>query len=298
MALLVVGLAALLATTLLAQMQAWVDQVALQRDYIRARQLARDAVDYARMVLAEDARQGRTDHAGEPWARRLPPVEAEGAAFSGWIEDMQGHLNLNNLLENGEQGAVSAASLQVCQAVFARAEVDPGLCMALADWLDQDQVPRPGGGAESDFYLQRTPAYPCADRALQHPGELLRIQGFTPDVLARLGPFVSVLPRMQPVNANTASPVLLAALLPGLGPQEISLLVQQRQRVPFRDRNDFMARLPAGVALADGMEIGTGSQHFLVHVDVRHGNARVRLQVLLQRDPARVLPVILWQMQA
>lgn len=296
MALLVAGLAAVLATATLAQMQERIDQTELERDHDRSRHLAQDALDYARMILAEDGRRSHTDHAGEHWARHLPPIEADGAIFSGWIEDMQGHFNLNNLLENGQQGPVDPAALRVCQAVFVRANVDPGLCPALADWLDQDDLPR-RGGAESRDYLQDAVGHPCANRALQHPGELLHIRGFTPDVVARLSPFVSVLPRMQPVNVNTASPVLLAALLPELGPQETGLLVQQRQRLPFRDRNDFMARLPAGVTPAEGVAIGTASQHFLVHLDVRYGKARTRLQVLLQRDPAHALPVILWHMQ-
>ena len=47
--------------------------------------------------------------------------------------------------------------------------------------------------------------------------ELALVRGFDDGVRARLRPFVTALPRFTAVNANTASPEVLAAVVEGLG---------------------------------------------------------------------------------
>ena len=98
MALLVVALATTLATTLIWRQDLWLRQVETRRDLAQARLLALAGIDWARAVLAEDARTSSIDHLGEPWATKVPTMPAESGEIGGEMTDEQSKWNLNNLV--------------------------------------------------------------------------------------------------------------------------------------------------------------------------------------------------------
>lgn len=287
MALLVTALAAVLATALLTQLSRWTDQQAAARDHAQARELARSGIEYARLLLAEDGRRSAMDHPGEAWARPLPPFQAEGGEVSGYLEDLQGRWNLNNLVRDGR---IDPQALNLYRRLLRALELPPQLADTLADWLDADASSRPEG-AEDDYYLSLQPPYPAANRPLEHLSNLLRVKGYDGPVLARLRPHVAVLPQAQPVNVNTASAQLLAALHPELGPTELQELLRSREQLPFRDLSDYQGRLSgAGTAAA----LDTRSNHFLAVVTARVGDTQATFQGLLRRTPQQPQPQLLW----
>ena len=77
LALLTVALVAGLAAASVGDLGVAMDQVTGRHDQAQARQLARGAVDWARNVLAEDARGSTVDHLGEAWAVQVPPTPVE-----------------------------------------------------------------------------------------------------------------------------------------------------------------------------------------------------------------------------
>ena len=90
-----------------------------ERTRIQAHWLLQGALDWARLVLREDARTSTVDHLGEPWA--IPLHEARLSEFlalgqtesstddlaqtsflSGRITDLQSRYNLTNLVQRGK----------------------------------------------------------------------------------------------------------------------------------------------------------------------------------------------------
>ena len=74
----------------------------------------------------------------------------------------------------------------------------------------------------------------------------MRVRGFDADLVERLRPYVTALPRYTAVNVNTASAPVLAALLPRLSLTQVRQVVEQRDRIPLRNLGDLALYLPQG----------------------------------------------------
>ena len=75
---------------------------------------------------------------------------------------------------------------------------------------------------------------------------LLDVDGVTPEMVARLRPFVTVLPTTTPVNMNTAPAEVIAALMPGMSVSSAQALVSRRG-LCFPQRRRRAARCAAPV---------------------------------------------------
>ena len=92
-----------------------------ERQRVQASWILVGALDWARLILREDARSGGADHLGEPWAvalqesrmssflaadknnTALSPEEENAEVFlSGQISDAQALLNITNLIDSGK----------------------------------------------------------------------------------------------------------------------------------------------------------------------------------------------------
>lgn len=294
-ALLTVALATMLATQLISAQSEAIQNLSGRRDLAQARWLARGAAEWGRAILSHDARTSGIDHLGEPWAIKVPPIPIKSGQsqdivegeLSGEIEELNGRFNLNRLLAEDDP-----ERLQV--AVFARLLVHLGsperdaerLALALADWVDADVVTA-GGASEASYYAVR-----LDNQALLGAGTLLKVPGFSAELLTRLQPFVTVLPKRAPLNLNTAPAEVLAAELPALGLALAQRAVTERERVPFRDLPDFNSRFP-GVVVNPGC--GVGSSFFLATTRASFGDSVVVMKTLLYRGSGTVWPDIIWQ---
>ena len=205
-----------------------------------------------------------------PFHLRWRLIRADGAS----VEDVAAFRRLLGLVGVGDADAIALSS-------------------ALLDWLDADDLPRLPGGAESAWYGSQDPPRRAANARLAAVAELKQIRGFTPDLVARLTPFVAALPPDTTVNVNTAPAEVIAAVVPGLGLDGARQVVAQRARAWFKDVADFTARLPAGNASPDTSHIATTSRHFLATGRARFGVSTVRMEVLLDRS--QKWPDIVWQ---
>lgn len=291
-ALLVVALAAATASFLLVRSERWIDRVAVARDKAQAYELARAGIDYARAVLAADAAGSAVDALDEDWARVLPPLRHEQAEVAGRITDAHGRLNLNNLRR--DNGVIDEQALTAYRRLLANVGLGEELAETLADWLDADDSPR-AAGAEKAWYQQQGDHAASLGQPLEHLGNLARLKGYAPQVIARLRDFVCVLPGNQPVNLNTARPEVLAALQPGLDLAAARALARSRQGSHFRDLGDYQSRLGDGNWPSPLLAVGTTSRHFVVDVTVSSGRARSHLTALIQRLGDGQRSRILWQ---
>lgn len=280
MAMLAVGLVASASMVLLGRIDSWIGLTAQQRDKTQALQMARAGVDFARLVLAVDARRSSVDALDEDWARTLPPTRREGAEISGRIEDLQGRLNLN-LLRRAD-GRIDEGAYQALRRLLVQLELPEGLADTLADWLDADDAPR-AQGAEADRYRALGLAIPPANRPLEHEGSLLRIPGYSASVLERLIPHVVVLPGALALNLNTASAEVLAAVQPGLGLTEARALVHSRASAHFRDLSDYRERLPDSSLPAPLVPAGIASQFFEIRAEARSEDSVARATARIER---------------
>ncbi|KAB2325317.1 general secretion pathway protein GspK [Betaproteobacteria bacterium SCN1] len=290
-AMLVVALAASLAAFVAWQQHLWTRQVENLAAQAQGRAVALAALQWARALLAEDARAGGTDHLQEDWAQALAPLPADGGELSGAIRDQQGLFNLNSLVRGGQASEADGA---VFRRLLEQLGLPPDLDNAVVDWIDADSEVRYPGGAEDGHYLTRDPPYRAANRPLTTVDGLYRVQGFDRVRVERLRPFVSVLPVPTPVNVNTAPPEVLAALVDGLTLEQAKTLTDARDGRPFRDLDDFRQRLPPAALAFDDSVAAVGSRYFLVAGHARFDRARVGFEALLERGQS-VWPTLVWQ---
>lgn len=286
----VVALAAMAATAIMVSQSTWSRERELSTEHVQAQILVQVGVDWIRAVLSDDRRASSVDHLGEPWALRLPPMPVENGELAGYIEDQQGAFNINNLVTDGKLNATQYARFQRLLVILGLPE---GLAPALADWLDSDSEPQPADGAEDGYYLSLDPPYLAANKPLTDIAELTLVRGFDDAVRLRLKPFVTALPRATAVNVNTATPEVLAAVVGNLDLDAARDLVAGRERAYFRDRADFVTRLPKG-AVAVGDDIAVSSEYFLATLRVTVGGASARGLALLSRTDMK-WPTILWR---
>lgn len=293
-AMLIVALAASAAIVLLGRVDRWIERVAIGRDKAQARELAHAGIAYGRAVLLADASTSAIDTLDEDWARVLPPLRLDGHLVSGRIEDLQGRFNLNNLRRN--DGSIDEAALTAYRRLLASLGMPEMLADTLADWLDADDNPR-AAGLESSGYRKLGAENGSLNRPLPHLATLSRVHGYTPALIERLLPFVCALSGIQPVNLNTASAEVLAAVQPSLGLAAARALIRSRQGSHFRDAADFQQALGDSSLPPPLVPVATNSRHFVVHVEVAAGLARSRFSALVQRIENGRRTRILWQSQ-
>src|SRR5712671_836970 len=266
----VVALAALAAAAMLASQSTWARHAELTAEHMQAQALVHAGVDWARALLSDDRRVSNVDHLGEPWALRLPPVPVDNGQLAGQIDDQQAAFNLNNLVRNG---VVSPAQLAQFHRLLEILGLPDALAGALTGWL--------------------RPPDPAPARTLVDVAELALVSGFDAAAQTRLRPFVTALPRFTAVNVNTASPEVLAAVIEGLDIDAARELVAQRSRAYFRNRAEFLARLPPGIT-AGGNDVATSSEFFQAGIRVTIGSAQARGTALLAREAAG-WPAVVWR---
>lgn len=294
LAMAVVALAAAAATAILASQSAWARRTELTARHAQARMVVGAGIDWARAVLFEDRRVSTVDHAGEAWAARLPPQAVEDGVekgeIAGAIEDQQGLFNLNNLAAGGR---VQPAQLEAFRRLLAILDLPLELADALADWVDADSEEISRAGAEDAYYLAQSTPYRAANQPLVDEGELALVRGYDDAIRARLRPFVTALPRTTPLNVNTASPEVLASIVPGLTLDQARALVAARDRSHFGNVGEFQRRVPPGLEVP-AAAIGVGSDYFIARVRARIGEGEARGAALLEREEGR-WPRVLWR---
>ena len=282
-AILVAAIAAATAAYLLAQQSSMLNQAALVSGRAQADAFARAGVDWARGVLAEDARRTSIDALSEPWAQPIAGLPVERAVVSGVISDAQGRFNLNNLVRDGRR---SDADIAIFRRLLEGLGLDPRLADAVADWVDADSTVGGDGGAEDAYYLAAPRPYRAANQPMTQVEELYRVRGFDRNVVLRLAPHVSALPTRTAVNINTASLEVLAAYLDGASPAAVARVVARRHDKPFQSL-DEMWEIAEGAKREPAQSLlGVRSSHFLVFVRVEQDDVLVGEEALVQRGGA------------
>ncbi|MFC1543763.1 general secretion pathway protein GspK [Gemmatimonadota bacterium] len=240
-------------------------------DEARARQTAVAGAEYARSHLTaalldradelraqsarSDPRQGQSQTqsiqrifqsvapADDPWRDPQGLVISQmrfgDARFDVLLRDAQAALNVN------------ATDVEMLTNFFAQglgidfAQADR-LAQAIADWRDEDDIPRVGGG-EQEEYLRSAMVMLPPNRLLTELDELRYVLGMTPEIFEAALPHLT-LQNSGRININAApEPVLLA--LPGMTPATALEIVRLRESgvYPSGTRELFQL-LPGGLS--------------------------------------------------
>lgn len=277
MAMLVVAVTATLVAGAFWRQSVIARQAENELSFAQAKWLIRGAIDWAGIILREDARTSSVDHIGEPWAvpladTHLNPDDGRDPVYlAGGIQDEQAKFNLRNLV--GPKGVVPREV-----AVLRRLLALVGASETLADPVAERVLAAvPGEGGRR----QKTLGLGSID-------DLLDVKAVSAAALERLRPFVTVLPQPTPVNANTASAEVLAARFENLALADARRLAASRDRTYFKDRTDVLSRIPQLKLQATDAEIATATRFFAVDGTVSYRRARLRTQALLRREAGRV----------
>lgn len=288
-AMLTVTLVATYAATSLWQQSRSLEVEAAERARSQQAWVLIGALDWARLILREDARGGAIDHLSEPWA--LPLQESRLSSFlsldsdeaeqadevylSGQISDLQARLNVNNLVL-GRQ--ISEADLLAWRRLYL-----------------QLNLPEAELGA---FAAQLLRASDTAHAATASPLPAQRVEhlvwlGLSARSLAALKPYITVLPTRTAVNLNTASAEVIHASLPHIDMSQARRMVELRTTAAFRSVADALRdtgqpsdRQPVGA-------LGVASRYFEIQGRLRLGSTTVRELSLVERREQEVR--VLWR---
>lgn len=294
LALLTASLAALLAAAALADFSHAYDIRAGRYEQAQSRQLALGALDWARNVLADDRRSSANDHPGEAWAIRIPPtpVNNDPAAgiVGGHIVDLSGRFDLNALHPSRRQ---HAAARMHCEKLFAAVLGNPATAAQLVRTLDARlRTPRAAAGAPALADGTAVDGAAAHGPLLFSVDELARLPGFDAGTVAALAPHVSTLPAGAPLNANTVTPEVLAAVVEGLSLEQARILAAERERIWYRNLGDLGSRLGEGITRPSQDVLDVRSRYFRVDIHAAYGEAVTRLNAVLERE--HNWPTLLW----
>ncbi len=280
LAMIIVTLVATLATSMVWQQWRAVQVETAERSRAQSAWILSGALDWAGLILKEDARPsaGQVDHLGEPWA--VPLAEARLSTFlasdkdnnaddgpeaflSGSITDAQSRFNLRNLID--AKSEVSKDDLNVLRRLCENVNITVSVADTLATGMKAAYAPAGSATAVANPPLQ-------PKRVSQ-----LTWLGIDAQALARLEPYVVLLPTETPININTASREVIAAVIPNFNVGDAERLIQYRQRTPFKKSQDVLTYLSLTAEKMGKVDVSTR------YFEVR-GRLRLNDRVLEQRS--------------
>ncbi len=342
-ALLLTTLAISIVASLFWQQQVEVRSMENQRLNLQTRWILRGALDWASLVLRQDAIDNREYTAlTHVWATPLAEtrldqyiererVEGEvfDASLSGSIADATSRYNLSNLSSGGQ---IDLAQVDIFARLLSNLQLNPALAKTAANMVAAGAPPAatgavdpvtgqeldgPGGKQDDPGAVpggSSVPGQAGTDagggddagagggaagggarlQAVSREGigspikfleveDLLAVKGFTPEIVNKLRPFVTVLPDPTPVNVNTAPPEVLAAVVPGFSLSEANALVQRRRNVPWRGMQYFIADIGGKTLTENSLDVH--SNYFIVSSRIRLDRAALNAEALIKRAP-------------
>ena len=313
-ALLLTTLAVTIVASLFWQQQVQVRSIENQRLQLQKQWIMRGALDWARLILRENARLSNYDSLDQPWAVPLldtrldqyvennrADTESSDATLSGQMVDAQSMYNLNNLAANG---VPVPKEVRVFARLLGNLRLNPSLAQDVAVVIAASTARQNPSGPPLQK-VDPTTGLPLVDNgdgapkpaqappvvvpsgppmlAMTQVEDLLAVPGFTPEAVETLRNLVIFLPKAgTQVNINTAPPEVLAAVIEDISASDAAVIVATRTTASFRNSGDFALRLP-GIPSVGSSNLGVASDFFLVNGKVRLSRAALQIQALIMR---------------
>ncbi|KLU24859.1 general secretion pathway protein GspK [Caballeronia mineralivorans PML1(12)] len=288
--LLVVALAATLAANVVWRQLVAVRDLENLRLNVETMWAERAAVEWARATLRAQSATSNVTYDGQLWSAPVKDVQLAGflpletiavngelaqAWISGEVEDAQARFNLQNLVSRpgpGQPWQINADGVQAYRRLLGELSLNQGLAQLTASYILRSLGDGNGAGG-----------WPMQLVSTQ---DLARIPGYDEQVARTLSPFVTVLPDLTMVNANTAAEPTLVAAIPTLSRGQAHELVGRRTTGYFISTSDIAEVLSATRTTAElpsGSLVGVNSGYFIVHCRIHSARINTRLDTLIAR---------------
>jgi general secretion pathway protein K len=276
-AMIILTLMATLASSMVWQQWRAVQVEAAERARIQSAWILMGALDWARLILREDARNGGADHLGEVWA--TPLAEARLSTFlaadqnntddgpEAFLSGSMSRYNLRNLVDPGT-GKVLPAEQAILERLFESIAVSADVAARIAKQLNS-----------ATSLVNPAPNSPLPPESVAE----LTWLGIDEATVQLIQPYVVMLPIRTHVNLNTASAQVLAAVIDKLDLGGAERLVQARQRSYFRSVLDAQNVLGANFSLDPAGRVGVNSSFFEVAGRLRLGDRTLEERSMVQR---------------
>jgi len=237
----------------------------------------------------------------------------EEARCTVTILDESGLLNVNRLM--GPDGQIDRRSVdQFLRLIdlLNRQEKDDskrigyGIVPGIIDWIDSDDevthlsfVQRENAGAEDSYYRLQPSRYPCRNRPLDTVDDLLGVKGITPEVLSRLGPFLTCVGDGK-INVNAAPKLVIESLSEQMDSALAQMILNQRRLGPFENPAQFRD-LPGMTdkiyrAIKDRIVVRPTERFYRVTSEASMADRKGAVEALLQRNTqAGTVDIVLYR---
>ena len=306
----------------------------IMRDRITASHIAESGLNAAIALLAKDAKESETDTLNEDWAQSdvleklAKELSFEDAELSIKITDERGKIQINALVNYPEGKLFSDSQKIVWDRMLrffssASGETDPdsdptAIIESLKDWLDYGDDDAISGlnGAESPYYLNLSPPYPCANGPMLNVDDIYAVKGIKKSLFEKfnltesLKPYMEKLPDdlIKPditsfltvygmtgtggkdftfdgkININTASMPVLAAIAPSENPDiAVSLYRFRSEFQEISGKQRWWEELPGGKEI-DSNLITTHSDCFRIEAAAVVRGVVYRTEAVVRRN--------------
>jgi general secretion pathway protein K len=239
------------------------------------------------------------------WMGTPQSIPVPGGVAIAQVTDGGNCFNLNSVVSGENEASLKVRPIGVLQfqglleALGVNARQAQVAAASLADWIDTDSVPQPGG-AEDETYATMERPYRAANRMMVDASELRAVSGISPAIYDLAKPWICALPvtTLSPININTLLPQqapLFAMLLPGqLSVAQARQLLAQRPADGYGSTVQFWA-MPSLAGLSPDAEVGAQVKlttgFFGVDVSVDVGGTQVVERALIdaRESPARLV---------
>ena len=283
-ALLVVTLASVIVSALFYRESVSVRSIENRLALSQTRWVERAALDWAKVILRSDP--ATYDHPTDVWG--TPVVEtqldetvtggakigdnARNAFLAGSVTDAQAKITVNTLRgANGEPSAPHMAAMTKLMTL-----------LGLPESLVQQALARI---LRSRTRTLDDTSVPASEIRLIQFGDLRDIPGFDEGVMRTLQPHLAVLPdETTRVILNTATPEVIAALIPEVQLSAVKSFVAQRERLPLRTTAEANTRmgLDSSSQINQAL-VSVNTSYFWVHGVIRYDRVQSQTETLIRR---------------
>ncbi len=289
-AMLIVTLVATLTATALWQQWRSIEIETAERARVQSSWILQGALDWGRLILREDARAGTADHLAEPWAVPLKEARlstflaagkssdtvengAEDAFLSGQITDLQGRLNVKNLILDGQPHGSTVRSFTRLFEALRLPETELKSFIQNLRLAQEMSINQNSNNPNSTYS-------PLLPRTLDQLGWL----GLSNTTIDRIRDYVTVLPERTTVNLNTAPALVIYACIGSIDQAGAQRLVSARSLSHFKSLSDATKALGITETELLQEEHGINSRFFEMRALLRLGDLLVQERSLVQRD--------------
>lgn len=270
LALLIVGLVATIALTVVSHLKDTIQRTELLQNDVETQLLTQGSLLWAVDTLRYNWLQRQTTAPIDKTPIVASIHTVKGYTIASTLEDAQSKLNLNNLQQESWQPVFKA------------------LLHSVAPHLAAEDLER-----IIQALHQRALSAPLISTA-----ELATIKGFGVDWYQKLLPEVTALPPVTAININSASLAVVHSLNPALPLSALKALLSSQQG-KFANTQQFLDNESMRAYSIAPDQITTHSEYFIIKTTLKKNNHRFIFNSLLQRIIKNDQPIIvvLWQKQ-